>query len=254
VASFALPVPSMVICELLGVPYEDHEFFEEQSRRRLDPAHEDAFGNLHDYLDQLIQNKQRHPGAGLLDDLLASQVFPGHLDRAELVSFALVLLLAGHDTTANMLALGTFALLEHPEQLAAIRADRSLWRPAVEELLRYMTIVNGSPRVATEDIEIAGQMIKAGEGVLLSNGAANHDDALVERPDEFDVHRSARHHLGFGYGIHQCLGQNLARVEMEIAFGTLFDLLPNLRLAVPAHEIPAQQGLLAGVAELPVTW
>jgi pentalenic acid synthase len=254
VASFALPVPSMVICELLGVPYEDHEFFEEQSRRRLDPTQADGMSVLYNYLDQLIDAKQRNPGAGLLDELLELQVRAGILDKAELVSLALELLIAGHDTTANVLALGAMALLDNPEQLAVVRADPTLWPQAIEEIMRYVSIVTGLPRVALVDVEVGGEVIRAGECVILAVGAANHDEALVARPGDLDVRRSAKHHLGFGYGIHQCLGQNLARVEMEIAFGTLFDRFPGLRLAVPADQVPGKNGLLAGLIELPVAW
>jgi pentalenic acid synthase len=251
---FALPVPSRVICELLGVPYADHEFFEEQARRRLDPVHADAMNILYDYLDRLIGAKQRDPGTGLLDELLGLQVREGILDRQELVSLALELLIAGHDTTANVLALGTMALLEHPDQLAAVRAGAAPWPQAVEEIMRYVSIVAGMPRVAMDDAEIGGKVIKAGECVIVAVGAANHDEALVERPGELDVRRSARSHLGFGHGTHQCLGQNLARIEMNVAFRTLFDRFPDLRLAVPAAQVPGKNELLAGVAELPVAW
>ncbi|WP_163568391.1 cytochrome P450, partial [Fodinicola feengrottensis] len=148
VASYALPIPSMVICELLGVPYADHEFFEEKSRLRLDeergPA---AFMELREYLDNLIKAKQANPGDGLLDDLIAEQTKQGRLDREELVAFAIVLLIAGHDTTANVITLGTAALLENPEQLAALRADPELIPAAVEELLRYVSLVSALPRV-----------------------------------------------------------------------------------------------------------
>lgn len=254
VPAFALSVPSIVICELLGVPYEDHEFFEEQSRRRLDPLQGGAMAALYAYLDQLIERKQAEPGTGLLDDLLVGQVAGGALDRAELVSLALELLIAGHDTTANVLALGTLALLDNPEQLDWVREDESRWPTAAEELMRYVSIVTGLPRVATEDVEVGGQLIRAGECVILAIGAANHDPALVERPEELNLTRPVRHHLGFGYGVHQCLGQNLARAELEIGFRTLFERFPELRLAVSIDQIPAKNGLLAGVECLPVAW
>lgn len=153
-----------------------------------------------------------------------------------------------------MIALGTMALLEHPGQLQILRSDESLLPVAVEELLRHLSIFDLTARVALRDIEVAGQVIRAGEGMLVANAAANHDTAFVERPDELDIQRPARGHLAFGYGIHQCLGQNLARAEMEIAFQVLFDRLPGLRLAVPADRIPQKEGILVGVGELPVAW
>jgi pentalenic acid synthase len=254
-AAFALPVSSMVICELLGVPYADHDFFEAQSRLRLDPAHgADALRRLHGYLDQLLRHKEADPGEGLLDDLVAQRTAEGALDHRTMVSCALMLLVGGHDTTASMIALGTMALLEHPEQLAALRADAGLLPGAVEELLRYLSIFDLTARVVTRDIEIAGAVIRAGEGVLVANALANYDPAFVERSGELDVRRSARGNLAFGYGIHQCLGHNLARAELEIALQALFDRVPTLRLAVPADRIQAKEGILVGVTELPVAW
>jgi pentalenic acid synthase len=254
-SAFALPLSSTVICELLGVPYADHEFFETQSRLRLDPSHgAAAMRSLHDYLDRLIRAKETDPGEGLLDDLIAQKAAGDAIDHPTMVSCALMLLVGGHDTTANMIALGTMALLEHPGQLQILRSDESLLPVAVEELLRHLSIFDLTARVALRDIEVAGQVIRAGEGMLVANAAANHDTAFVERPDELDIQRPARGHLAFGYGIHQCLGQNLARAEMEIAFQVLFDRLPGLRLAVPADRIPQKEGILVGVGELPVAW
>ncbi|GAA4798411.1 cytochrome P450 [Streptomyces ziwulingensis] len=255
VTSFALPVASGTICELLGVPYADHAFFEEQARRRFLPGQVvNAFTALADYLDLLIRDKERSPGDGLLDDLVIEQVLPGRLERTELVRYAMSLLLAGHDTSANMIALSVLTLLEHPRQLAALRTDPELFPGAVEELLRYLSIIGSLARVATEDIEIGGRHIRAGDGVLVAGGAANHDATQFERPEELDVHRSARNHIAFGYGMHQCIGQNLARVEMDTALRTLFPRVPTLRLAVPADEVPMNQGLFFGIAELKLTW
>ncbi|WP_163504804.1 cytochrome P450 [Fodinicola acaciae] len=255
VRTYALPIPSMVICELLGVPYADHEFFEEQARLRLDPekGHE-AIMKLYRYLDELVAHKEKSPGDGLLDDLIAEQLAEGKLDRREVVSFAVVLLIAGHDTTANVISLGTFALLENPAQLAALRADPSKIPDAVEELLRYVSLVSALPRVAVADIEVGGETIHAGDGLLIALAAANHSDEFVQRPAELDVDRADRHHVAFGYGVHQCLGQNLARAELEIAFGSLLAAFPDLRLAVPADEVEPRSGLVAGVVDLPVTW
>ncbi|KOV64705.1 cytochrome P450 [Streptomyces sp. MMG1121] len=261
VSAFALPVPSTVICGLLGVPYADHEFFEEQSRRLLRgptaAVTQDARVRLEEYLGALIDDKAEaaEPGDGILDSLVHRQLREGALDRAELVSLAVILLVAGHETTANMISLGTFTLLQHPDRLAELRADPALLPAAVEELMRMLSIAEGLQRVALEDIEIAGHTIRAGEGVLFSTSVINRDPAQFEDPDRLDFHRSARHHVAFGFGIHQCLGQNLARAELEVALGSLLSRLPGLRLAVPAEEIPFKRGdTIQGMLELPVTW
>ncbi|MEU7028139.1 cytochrome P450 [Streptomyces sp. SBR177] len=259
VGAFALPVPSIVICDLLGVPYEDHDFFEEQSRRLLrgptSADTEDALARLEDYLGELVDGKVRKPGEGVLDDLVARQLQDGAPDRAELIQLATILLVAGHETTANMISLGTFTLLRHPERLAELRADPALLPGAVEELLRFLSIADGMLRVAREDIEVEGTVIRAGEGVVFATSLINRDTAAYADPDVLDWDRSARHHLAFGYGIHQCLGQNLARAELEIALGTLLRRLPGLRLAAPAEEIPFKPGdTIQGMLELPVTW
>ncbi|MER6072633.1 cytochrome P450 [Streptomyces sp. NPDC001817] len=261
VPAFALPVPSMVICGLLGVPYSDHEFFEEQSRRLLrGPRAADSVAartRLEEYLGELIDAKAKRtePGDGILDDLVHHQLRDGTVDRDELVSLAVILLVAGHETTANMISLGTFTLLQHPERPAELRADPALLPAAVEELMRMLSIAEGLARVALEDIEIAGTTIRAGEGVLFSTSVINRDPTLYDTPDSLDFHRPARHHVAFGFGIHQCLGQNLARAELEIALGSLLTRLPGLRLAVPAEEIPFKRGdTIQGMLELPVTW
>ncbi|WP_327281913.1 MULTISPECIES: cytochrome P450 [unclassified Streptomyces] len=259
VNDFALPVPSMVICALLGVPYGDHEFFEAQSRRLLRGPEladvEDARDQINGYLADLIERKRTHPGEGLLDELVASRLETGETDVEELVSLAAILLIAGHETTANMISLGTFTLLRHPEQLAELRADPSLITVAVEELMRFLSIADGMLRVATEDIEIGGVTIRADDGVVFSTSVINRDAAVFAEPDALDWHRSARHHVAFGFGIHQCLGQNLARAEMEIALGTLFARLPGLRLAAEPDRIPFRPGdTIQGMVELPVAW
>ncbi|MET8449573.1 cytochrome P450 [Streptomyces sp. NPDC005209] len=261
VSAFALPVPSRVICALLGVPYADHEFFEAQSRRLLrgpEPADSlEARERLETYLGGLLDRKraEREPGDGILDELVHQRWREGETDRAELVSLAVILLVAGHETTANMISLGTYTLLRHPERLAELRADPTLLPAAVEELMRMLSIADGLLRMATEDIEVDGTTIRAGEGVLFATSVINRDASVYPEPDVLDWHRPARHHVAFGFGIHQCLGQNLARAEMEIALGTLFDRLPGLRLAAPPEEIPFKPGdTIQGMLELPVSW
>ncbi|MEU5807964.1 cytochrome P450 [Streptomyces sp. NPDC059650] len=259
VGAFALPVPSTVICSLLGVPYEDHEFFEGQSRRLLrgpDIADvEDARTRINTYLADLIEHKRSVRGDGLLDELVERRLETGETDVDELVSLAAVLLVAGHETTANMISLGTFTLLRHPEQLAELRADPSLLSAAVEELMRFLSIADGMLRVATQDIEIGGVTVRADDGVVFSTSVINRDEAAFAEPDVLDWHRPSRHHVAFGFGVHQCLGQNLARAEMEIALGTLFARLPGLRLAAEPDRIPFKPGdTIQGMVELPVTW
>lgn len=258
VAALALPVPSMTICALLGVPYDDHEFFEEQSRRLVhgpEPAdRQDARERLDVYLEELINRKREHPGTGLLDDLIDRHLRSGEVDLRYLVNLAVILLVAGHETTANMISVGAYTLLEHPDRLAELRSDSDRWPGAVEELMRLLSIVD-MLRMALEDIEIAGTTIRAGEGVILAPIVINRDESVYPDPDVLDWHRSARHHIAFGYGIHQCLGQNLARAEVEIALRSLFDRLPGLRLAVPADEVPIKAaGAIEGLPELPVAW
>lgn len=260
VTSFALPVPSMVICALLGVPYEDHAFFEAQSRKLLrGPEGSDveaARDALTGYFRTLIAHKRREPGDGLLDELIAQRLETGELDLDALVRLAQILLVAGHETTANMISLGTLTLLQHPDQLALLRAaGPDGVGTAVEELLRFLSIADGLSRIAVEDIEVGGVVLRAGDGVLLSTAVSNRDATVYPAPDALDLERGARNHVAFGFGIHQCLGQNLARAELEIALPALFERLPGLRTAVPVAEIPFKPGdTVQGLLELPVTW
>ncbi|MGB3440426.1 MAG: cytochrome P450 [Actinophytocola sp.] len=256
VKEFALPVPSLVICELLGVPYADRETFQANSARFLvkDQSLEEkmaAYGALTTYLSELVTSKRTAPG----DDILSDLARQDDLTIEELTSVAFLLLLAGHETTANMLALGTFALLEHPAQLAELRADPELVPDAVEELLRYLSIADIFFRYATEDIELGGETIPAGSTVIVSLLAANHDPERFGNPDTLDIHRKARGHLSFGHGIHQCLGQQLARIEMRAGFEGLLRRFPTLALAVPAGEVELRTDMnIYGVHALPVTW
>lgn len=199
--------------------------------------------------------KEERPGDGVLDELVHDRLRSGELSRVDVIAFATILLVAGHETTANMISLGTFTLLQHPERLAELRADPALLPAAVEELMRMLSIADGLLRMATEDVEAGGETIRAGDGVVFATSVINRDEDVYPDADALDWHRSARHHVGFGFGIHQCLGQNLARAEMEIALHTLFARLPGLRLAAPADEIPFKPGdTIQGMLELPVTW
>ncbi len=256
VEQFALPVPSLVICELLGVPYEDRESFQADSAKFMekDVALDEkvaAYTGLTTYLAELVARKRAAPDEDLLSDLARHD----ELTVEELTGIAFLLLLAGHETTANMLSLGTFALLEHPEQLAALRADPDLVPGAVEELMRYLSVADIFYRYATEDIELGGETIAKGSTVVVSLLAANRDPRRFDDPDTLDVRRAARGHLAFGHGIHQCLGQQLARIEMRAGFDGLLRRFPTLRLAVPAAEVGLRTDMnIYGVHELPVTW
>ncbi|MFI0716312.1 cytochrome P450 [Streptomyces inhibens] len=257
VAEFALPLPSLVICLLLGVPYEDHEFFQKRSRILLSlrSAAEDvrtSSDELQDYLIRLAESKRQRPDDGIVSRLVAR----GELDSADIASMGRLLLVAGHETTANMTALSTLTLLRNPEQLARLRNDPSLIKGAVEELLRYLTIVhNGLPRIATEDVTLGGATIRAGEGVLCTINTANRDEDVFPGGDTLDVGRDARRHVAFGFGVHQCLGQPLARVELQIALETLLRRLPELRLDIPFEDVPFRHDMgIYGVHALPIAW
>ncbi|KIF72528.1 cytochrome P450 [Streptomyces sp. AcH 505] len=249
IADFALSVPSLVISNLLGVPKADRDFFETKTRvlvtlTSTDEQRQAASVALLRYLNRLITIKQKRPGDDLISQLLAE----GTLNKRELSGVSMLLLIAGHETTANNIGLGVVTLLTNPEWIGDERA--------VEELLRYYSVADlVAFRVAVEDVEIGGQLIKAGEGIVPLVAAANHDGTVFDRPDEFDPGRSARSHVAFGYGVHQCLGQNLVRVEMDIAYRTLFERIPSLELAVPVEELPLKyDGVLYGLHALPVRW
>jgi cytochrome P450 len=261
VEAFALPVPSLVICEMLGVPYADREQFQRRSRALLTtttdgPTLVQVRNEMDQYMLDLVQAKRLQPAEDLLSGLIAREDDEGALSDEELVHIGNLLLVAGHETTANMLALGTLALLEHPEQLAALRADPSLIDQAVEELLRYLTIAQfGLMRDATEDFEIGGQCIRAGETIVASLAAANRDPQHFPEPDALDLSRQYSPHLAFGHGVHQCLGQQLARMEMKVGFAALLERFPSLRLAVPVEQVRMRdETFVYGVHELPVTW
>ncbi|MGA7781740.1 MAG: cytochrome P450 [Paraburkholderia sp.] len=258
-----LPLTSEVIAGLLDVPSKDHGFFQEQSRLKVlldvDPeVPREASARILGYLDELITEREKdaEQREDLLSRLIVEQVRPGHLSHRELVVMAELLLMAGHETTANQMALGVYSFLSNPDQLDLLIKDPSLVRNAVEEMLRLHTIVHFNAfRTALEDVEVAGHMIRKGEGVIALIAGANHDAAAFPDPQKFDITRKADHHVAFSYGIHQCLGQPLARVELQVVFGTLFERIPTLRFAVP-HEQVLGKGdhFVQGLQALPVTW
>jgi cytochrome P450 len=214
-----------------------------------------AGDELKEYLVRLLDRKADEPSDDLLSRLVVEQAET--MTRAQIADMGVLLLVAGHETTANMIALGTLTLLQHPDQLAELReGDPELVKSAVEELLRYLTIVHsGRRRVATEDVEVGGRLIKAGEGVIVATDSGNRDEKAFPDPDVLDIHRDARRHIAFGYGVHQCLGQPLARVELQVVYGTLYRRVPTLRLAVPLEQVRFKHDMLVyGVHELPVSW
>ncbi|MCV7225977.1 cytochrome P450 [Mycolicibacterium komossense] len=259
IARFALPIPSLVICELLGVPYEDREEFQHRATRQLNfsiPVKERmALGDAaREHMMSLVQRARRDPGDDMLGMLVRER--GTEVTDDELVGIGGLLLLAGHETTSNMLGLGTIALLQRPEQLAVVRDDPDAVGPAVEELMRYLSVVqNAIARVTTTDVEIDGVVIPEGQIVILSLPAANRDPRFIDHPDALDIGRGAPGHLGFGHGVHHCLGAPLARMEMRIAFPALFRRFPNLALTEEVHDIRFHAyNLIYGAQSLPVTW
>ena len=263
VARLALPVPTRVISDMLGVPYADHEFFQEHANAGLarfaaaDAMQKGAM-SLHQYLINLVEEKQAHPAEDAVSDL-AERVTAGEISVKEAAQLGTGLLIAGHETTANMIGIGILALLEHPEQAALLRDsdDPKFVANAVEELMRYLSIIqNGQRRVALEDIHIAGETIRAGEGIIIDLAPANWDPDAFTEPDRLYLHRSgADRNVAFGYGRHQCVGQQLARAELQIVYRTLLRRFPELALAIPVEDIPFKHDRLAyGVYELLVTW
>ncbi|MFE4532311.1 cytochrome P450 [Streptomyces anulatus] len=274
VEAFARPVPTLVICELLGVPYADRGRFLGLVEVIFDQAadagaRDEAYAGLLRYVGELVLAKRAEPTDDLLSDLAAPGPAPdagsgdlaapgpaaSGLSDEELAGIGGLLLAAGLDTTANMLGLGVFALLADPVQLEALRADPDLAGPASEELLRYLSVADPLLRSALEDVEVEGELIRAGETVTVSVQAANRDPRRFPDPDRLDIRRRATGHLSFGHGPHQCLGQQLARVEMTVALPALFARFPALRLAVPPGEVPLRErSSIYGVVSLPVAW
>jgi cytochrome P450 len=262
VDKLTLPVPSLVISEMLGVPYEDAEFFQEQANRgmsRYASAEDSAkgAGALFKYLMNLITTKMADSAEDLVSDL-AERVKAEEISVKEAAQLATGVLIAGHETTAGQLSVSVVALLENPEQQALLRDadDPKVIAAAVEELMRYCSIIQtGQRRIAVEDIEVDGETIRAGDGIILDVAPANWDPRQFPDPDRLDLLRQNGPHVGFGYGRHQCVGQQLARMELQIVLPSLLRRVPTMRLAVPLDELPFKHDALAyGLYELPVTW
>jgi len=257
--AFALPLPSLVICELLGVPFEDQPEFQRRSDTMLDVfvTRERQAQNTREmnaYMQSLVNRHRQDPGDDILGMLIRDHA--DELTDEELLGIGNILLVAGHETTANTIGLGTLLLLQHPDQLALVRDDPEVITSAVEEILRYLTIVHtGTPRIILQDMIIGGQTIQAGDIATLSLPSANRDAGFMTDPDVFDVTRQPQAHLTFGHGIHQCLGQQLARLEMSVALPALLCRFPNLSLAASVADLTFRgDGPVNGVRELPVSW
>lgn len=256
---FALPIPSLVICELLGVPETDRADFQRRSRTRVDlrkTAEERREAKIESrvYLADLVARLRRDPGQDLLGMLIREH--GNEVSDVELIGIADLLLAAGHETTSNVLGLGTLLLLRNSDQFALLRDHPEVGDRAIEELLRYQPVTESAiARTATEDVTIAGRTIMAGDEVVCSLQAANRDTVLGEHLDRLDLTRKACPHVAFGHGIHHCLGAPLARMQMRIAFPALLRRFPNLRLAVPFEELRFREhSLVYGLHALPVTW
>jgi len=262
VRDFALPMPSLVIALLLGVPPEDLGLFQYNTSLGLDTRTSEeqkgqAFATMFAYIQELVRRKEAEPGDDLISRLVTDYVATGQLSRETAAMNGVIMMQAGHETTANMISLGTVALLQHRDVFERLGQtdDPAVIANAIEELMRYLTIVHAQvDRIATEDLTIGGQLIRAGDRLLMNLPAGNWDSEFVENPEAFDIDRNTRGHVGFGYGVHQCIGANLARVEMQVAFATLARRLPGLRLAVSPDELQFKDSDIYGMKELPVTW
>ncbi|MGF6288803.1 cytochrome P450 [Paraburkholderia youngii] len=265
IEAVALPLPSLVISIMLGVPYEDHDKLQKWSGDRMDmsiapEALTQSAMHMTQYIDALLLQKERDPGDGsdLLSRMAIEWINRGKVSHAEAVQMATLLYLAGHETTANQIGLGLLSLFQHPEQRAALVADASLVKGAVEEMLRFHSITHmNSNRVATEDVMIGGKLIRKGEGVLALLHGANHDPLAFPEPERFDIRRDTKDqsHVAFSFGIHQCLGQPLARLELQVVFETIFKRFPHLELAVPEDALRYKdRSFVYGLKALPVRW
>ncbi|MEU3752552.1 cytochrome P450 [Streptomyces olivoreticuli] len=263
VEDFSLPFAVSMICELLGVPPEDRKRFCAWSDALLTttahtPAQvRDYMMQMHDYLGGLVAQRRVRPTEDLIGSLVTARDEEDKLTEGELVRLAEAILIAGYETSASQIPNFLYILFRHPHLLERLRNDHDLIPDAVEELLRFVPIgtVDGFPRTATEDVELGGVLVKAGETVVPSMGAANRDPALFTDPDELDLARRPNQHLGFGAGPHHCLGAQLARVELQITLTTLFRRYPGLRLAVPEESLSWKEGLMVrGMHTMPVTW
>ncbi|WP_434391270.1 cytochrome P450 family protein [Melittangium boletus] len=261
--AFAFPLPVTVIAEMLGVPVEDQDKFQEWTSIIVNPP---VDGNMEplfaagfqfmQYFQALMEKRRGEPREDLLSALVSVEEQGDRLSPQELISMLFLLLVAGHETTVNLIGNGVWALLRNPEQLERLRREPALIESAVEEMLRYRGPVETSTqRWAPQDVEFRGQVIPAGETILASLMAANHDPEQFPEPGRFDIAREPNRHIGFGFGIHFCLGAPLARLEANIAIPLLLERLPRLRLAVDESALSWREGILVhGMKQLPVAF
>ncbi|MGW7005319.1 cytochrome P450 [Streptomyces sp. NPDC054933] len=250
------------ICHLLGITTpDDLAFFREVTAitgARASTAEQigEALGQLFGLLGRVVDEKQSAPGDDLISRLVTGPLAEGRITKAELLSQIGITLNAGHETTRSMISLSVLALWHHPDQLDLLRADPSLLPGAVEELLRYLSVADTIPlRVALADITVGAQTIRAGEGVIASLGSANRDPAIFPSPDTLDIRRGDNRHLALGYGVHQCIGGHLGRLELEVALGTLIEQAPTLQPAVAMEDLALRQAsTIFGIEALPVRW
>jgi len=263
VAGFSLPLPVQVICEMLGIPAEDMEHFHAWSDTIMGDWQQDsdeimtALVDLYSYFGRLIEVKRAQPAGDLMTALIAARDQTDRLSEEELTILGCTLLIGGHETTANQINLSLLLLLDNPAEMDKLRADSGLIGGAVEELLRYVRLGGGLPpaRMTTEEVELGGVTIPAGEVVLPLFATANRDPSVFSDPDRFDVSRVPASHLTFGAGVHHCLGAQLARLELQEAFRGLLGRVPGIRLAVPATELQFKPGMaLYSLRELPIRW
>jgi cytochrome P450 len=259
VHAIALPIPMRVIGRILGVPYADFvalsKLMSGTAGFNTDPQDaKNAYVRLYDYVGELIARKEANLASDTISRLITEQLHTGKLDRLGLVRLLVFLLIVGHETTASMISLGTLVLLQHDEQREQLTRDPSLMPGAVEELLRYLSIVHlTSCRVALEDIEIGGETIKAGEGIVALLSSANRDKSQFENPDALDFDRGAKAHIAFGFGVHQCLGQTLARAELRMTLNSILRKIPTLKLAQSVGDLKFKD-YINGVQSMRVSW
>ncbi|MBA8825402.1 cytochrome P450 [Saccharopolyspora lacisalsi] len=263
VEDFALPLPITVICELLGVPYEDRADFRDWSDAFLSTTKlteqqvEDYIDRFQNYMAGLIERRRQQPEDDLLSALVEARDEHDKLSEQELVELSVGILVAGHETTASQIPNFVYVLLTHPEQLEQLRQQPERVPEAVEELLRYVPLgVSAAfPRYALEDVELGGVLVRAGEPVVVGVASANRDEEVFSDPERFGLDHEAGPHIGFGHGPHHCLGAQLARMELQVALETLLARLPGLRFAVPEDEVPWKTGMIVrGPLSLPVAW
>jgi cytochrome P450 len=261
---FAYPLPLTVISEMLGIPVADRDRFREWSQAAVsftpaDRANPEVTAKLIEfiaYLRQLVAAKLAHPGDDLLSGLVLAEAEGDKLSENELLSMIFVLIVAGHETTVNLIGNGTLALCEHPEQFTRLRENRDLLKPAIEEMLRYYGPVEMTlTRWVRQDTELGGESLRRGEQIVALLASDNHDGDQFPDPEVFDITRTPNRHVAFGTGIHTCLGATLARLEGEVAFGALLSRMPNLALAVAHDEVQWRDGtFLRGLTRLPVSF